>query len=107
MSVVLPIASFAATNPPAMTFKKVVFAFAALWFAPMNQAAFAAPEPGKSSETASASPQEAAVGKVNPLIASDAKVEKLADGFTFLEGPAAAANGDLYFVDMRKNKILH
>jgi len=95
-----------------MTFKKLVFAFAALCFAPMNQAAFAAAEPGKSapatpaSEPASASPPEAAVEKINPLIASDAKVEKLADGFTFLEGPAAAPNGDLYFVDMRKNKIL-
>ncbi|MCG8586934.1 MAG: SMP-30/gluconolactonase/LRE family protein, partial [Pirellulales bacterium] len=41
------------------------------------------------------------------LVADGAKIEVLADGFTFLEGPAAAPNGDLYFVDLRKNKILH
>lgn len=38
--------------------------------------------------------------------ADDAEVKLLADGFTFLEGPASAPNGDLYFVDLRVNKIL-
>jgi len=41
-----------------------------------------------------------------PNVAENAIVETLADGFTFLEGPAAAPNGDLYFVDLRVNKIL-
>lgn len=40
------------------------------------------------------------------LVAEGAKLEKLAEGFTFLEGPAAAPNGDLFFVDFRANKIL-
>ena len=40
------------------------------------------------------------------LVAHGAKLELLADGFKFLEGPAAAPNGDLYFVDLRANKIL-
>ena len=43
----------------------------------------------------------------NLPIAKGAKVEVLAEGFQFLEGPACAPNGDLYFVDKNANKILH
>jgi len=39
------------------------------------------------------------------LVAPDAKVQKLADGFTFTEGPAVAANGDVYFTDIPNNRI--
>jgi gluconolactonase len=40
------------------------------------------------------------------LVAPDAKVEKLADGFKFTEGPIADAAGNVYFVDIPNNKIL-
>ena len=44
--------------------------------------------------------------KTSTLVAEGSQLENLADGFTFLEGPAAAPNGDLYFVDFRENNIL-
>ena len=46
-----------------------------------------------------------AFAKGDPLIAESAKVQTLAEGFKFGEGPARAPNGDLYFVDFRANKI--
>ncbi|GHT88078.1 gluconolactonase [Bacteroidia bacterium] len=40
------------------------------------------------------------------IIASGAKVEKLADGFTFTEGPASDKKGNVYFTDQPNNRIL-
>lgn len=40
------------------------------------------------------------------IIAPGAKVEKLADGFKFTEGPAADAAGDVYFTDQPNDRIL-
>ena len=40
------------------------------------------------------------------IIAEGAKVEKLADGFRFTEGPAVDKNGDVYFTDQPNNRIL-
>lgn len=40
------------------------------------------------------------------LIAPGAKVEKLADGFKFTEGPAADAAGNVYFTDQPNDRIL-
>ena len=40
------------------------------------------------------------------LIAKDAKVERLADGFSFTEGPAVDKDGDVYFTDQPNNRIL-
>ena len=40
------------------------------------------------------------------LIAKDAKVEKLADGFSFTEGPAVDKDGNVYFTDQPNNRIL-
>ena len=39
------------------------------------------------------------------LVASEAKPVKLAGGFKFTEGPAVAANGDVYFTDIPNNRI--
>jgi len=39
------------------------------------------------------------------LVAPGAKPVKLADGFQFTEGPAVAANGDVYFTDIPNNRI--
>ena len=39
------------------------------------------------------------------LIAKDAKVEKLAGGFKFTEGPAVDAKGNIYFTDIPNNRI--
>lgn len=39
------------------------------------------------------------------VVAPGAKVEKVADGFKFTEGPAADANGDIYFSDIPNNRI--
>jgi len=40
------------------------------------------------------------------LIAKEAKVEKLSDGFLFTEGPAADKQGNVYFTDQPNNRIL-
>ena len=40
------------------------------------------------------------------IIAAGAKVEKLADGFAFTEGPAADAAGNVFFTDQPKDRIL-
>ena len=42
----------------------------------------------------------------NDIIAKGAKVEKLADGFLFTEGPAVDKNGDVFFTDQPNNRIL-
>jgi len=39
------------------------------------------------------------------LIAENAKVEKLAGGFQFTEGPACSANGSVYFSDIPNSRI--
>lgn len=39
------------------------------------------------------------------VIASGAKVQKLADGFSFTEGPIADAKGNVYFTDIPNNRI--
>lgn len=40
------------------------------------------------------------------IIAKNAQLQKLGDGFSFTEGPAADANGDVYFTDQPNNKII-
>lgn len=40
------------------------------------------------------------------IIALGAKVEKLADGFSFTEGPAVDKKGNVYFTDQPNNRIL-
>ena len=44
------------------------------------------------------------VGK-SSVVAAGAKVEKLADGFKFTEGPAADAEGNVFFTDIPNNRI--
>lgn len=44
--------------------------------------------------------------KNSSIIAPGAKVEKLADGFSFTEGPAVDKKGNVYFTDQPNNKIL-
>ena len=44
--------------------------------------------------------------KRSSIIASGAKVEKLADGFSFTEGPAVDKEGNIFFTDQPNNKIL-
>jgi len=39
------------------------------------------------------------------VVAADAKVKKLAGGFSFTEGPAADAKGNIYFTDIPNNRI--
>jgi gluconolactonase len=46
-----------------------------------------------------------AASKTKSLIDPDAKIEKLADGFGFTEGPIADSQGNVYFVDISKNRI--
>ena len=40
------------------------------------------------------------------IIAADSKLEKLADGFEFTEGPAADAEGNVFFTDQPNDRIL-
>ena len=42
----------------------------------------------------------------NGVLAPDAKVELLADGFKFTEGPAADAEGNVFFTDQPNDRIL-
>jgi gluconolactonase len=44
--------------------------------------------------------------KSSGLIAPGAALQKVQSGFTFLEGPAADADGNIYFVDIPAEKIL-
>ncbi|MAH74803.1 MAG: hypothetical protein CBC62_00420, partial [Opitutia bacterium TMED102] len=44
-------------------------------------------------------------GRAADLVAQGAKPAKLAGGFKFSEGPAVAANGDVYFTDIPNNRI--
>jgi len=46
-----------------------------------------------------------ATGQKQSLIASGAKLRKLADGFKFTEGPAADAEGNVFFTDQPNNRI--
>jgi gluconolactonase len=48
----------------------------------------------------------AVFGGDGQIIAPGAKVEKLADGFKFTEGPAADAEGNVFFTDQPNNRIL-
>ena len=43
----------------------------------------------------------------NTLVAPGAKVERVGTGFGFLEGPAADADGNLYFSDVARERIHH
>jgi gluconolactonase len=42
----------------------------------------------------------------NAIVAKGATLEKLGDGFTFTEGPAADKEGNVYFSDQPNNKIM-
>jgi gluconolactonase len=47
-----------------------------------------------------------AVADDNPILAPGAKLEKLADGFIFTEGPAADGEGNVYFTDQPNDRIM-
>jgi gluconolactonase len=42
----------------------------------------------------------------NPILVPGAKLEKLADGFIFTEGPASDADGNIYFTDQPNDRIM-
>jgi gluconolactonase len=44
--------------------------------------------------------------ELNSLIAPGAKLEKLAEGFLFTEGPASDAKGNVYFTDQPNDRIM-
>lgn len=48
---------------------------------------------------------QAAADDLSALVAEDAKVEKLAGGFQFTEGPATDAEGNVYFSDIPNSRI--
>ncbi len=48
----------------------------------------------------------AALAAESGIIAPGAKLTKLAGGFTFTEGPAADADGNIYFTDQPNNRIM-
>src|SRR4051812_42096535 len=43
---------------------------------------------------------------MKPIIAKDAKLEKLADGFMFTEGPASDRKGNVFFTDQPNDRIM-
>ena len=51
----------------------------------------------------------AAIGPVagaNSIVTPGAKLEKLADGFSFTEGPASDGKGNVFFTDQPNDRIL-
>src|SRR5579864_1915954 len=46
------------------------------------------------------------VDEGNPILAPGAKLEKLAGGFIFTEGPASDNNGNVYFTDQPNDRIM-
>lgn len=53
-----------------------------------------------------APPSEPPAGSGLPLVAEGARVELLADGFQFTEGPAVDPDGNVYFTDQPNDRIL-
>src|SRR4029453_2844745 len=51
-------------------------------------------------------PQTAAAPEMPPVVAAGAKVEKVADGFGFIEGPVWHPDGYLLFTDIPRNRIM-
>jgi gluconolactonase len=51
-------------------------------------------------------PVLSAVGAAADIVAPDAEVQKLADGFKFTEGPAADAAGNVFFTDQPNDRIM-
>ena len=49
--------------------------------------------------------EKAQKGEMQSLFADKATVQKLADGFSFTEGPAADKDGNVFFTDQPNNKI--
>ena len=49
--------------------------------------------------------ERASAGEKSGLIAKGAKVTRLAGGFKFTEGPACDSLGNIYFTDIRNNRI--
>src|SRR5437868_6865452 len=48
----------------------------------------------------------AARGGESPIVATGAKLEKLAGGFEFTEGPAPDNKGNVYFTDQPNDRIM-
>jgi len=48
----------------------------------------------------------AASARADSLVAEGAKLEKLADGFSFTEGPTCDAQGNVFFTDQPNNRIM-
>lgn len=51
-------------------------------------------------------PVLSAVGAAAEIVAPDAELQKLADGFKFTEGPAADAAGNVFFTDQPNDRIM-
>src|SRR5262245_38718212 len=68
-----------------------------------------APAPETKSEAAKAPASEGTVQRVDPaldaLVPKDAVIEKVAGGFTFIEGPLWRPNGTLFFSDVVGNVV--
>ena len=62
------------------------------------------PAPGKKKTEEASAHTKVAADKLS-VVAPNAKVEKLAGGFKFTEGPAGDAEGNIFFTDIPNNRI--
>ena len=81
----------------------LAFAASALQAAP-NYSTAAQPAPVAKVETAQGASITRSDKALDAIIAPDAKIEKLASGFVFTEGPTWH-KGELWFSDLRGNKV--
>ena len=77
-------------------------------FARTAHAVFMTPDriPGAAVLTAVLASATVLTAAENPLLAPDAKIEKLASGYQFTEGPAADKQGNIYFTDQPNDRIV-
>lgn len=62
-------------------------------------------KPGERASKETTSSETVSTAEIKSVVAPGAKIEKCAGGFTFAEGPAVDAKGNIFFIDIPPNRI--